>query len=544
MAIALFLYSGLCFAADASGTMHKATAQPNPPAVHHEKSGRHRTPKVELFLGYSYLRAVPVLAPGNRMEWLHGGSTSVAFNLNRYLGLVGDFGGFKANELEMTGAGASPAGVSKATGTAFTYMAGPRLSLRKYERLTPFAQVLVGGIRASEVTLSGCTGRFCTPLPLENALAMTAGGGLDLRLKHHLSLRLFQAEYMMTRFADLTTGDRKTQNDMRLSTGLVVRFGGKGASLPVTYGCAVMPASVYPGDPVSVTGTAMNLNPKKTAVYSWTADGGAISGTTATATIDTRNSVAGTYTVHGHVSEGNKPDQVADCTASYTVMAFAPPTVSCSANPSSVHPGDSSMITAQGVSPGNRPLTYSFTASGGSISGATSTATLTTAGLSPGTVTVTCNVVDDKGQTASATTSVVVEAVAPPPAVITQSLCAVHFDRDVRRPTRVDNEAKACLDDIALALQRSADAKVALAGNTAGDGMGKTAAQRAVNTKDYLVNEKGVDASRISVYSGSTGSNTVDATLIPTGAVLDTTGLTPVDESVRPIARSARPAKR
>ena len=51
------------------------------------------TPKVELFLGYSYLRAVPALAAGNRLVWLNGGSASIAFNLNRYLGLVGDFGG-------------------------------------------------------------------------------------------------------------------------------------------------------------------------------------------------------------------------------------------------------------------------------------------------------------------------------------------------------------------------------------------------------------------------------------------------------------------
>ena len=45
------------------------------------------------------------------------------------------------------------------------------------------------------------------------------------------------------------------------------------------------------------------------------------------------------------------------------------------------------------------------------------------------------------------------------------SLCAVSFERDAKRPTRVDNEAKACLDDVALALQRSSDAKLALVGN-------------------------------------------------------------------------------
>ena len=57
------------------------------------------------------------------------------------------------------------------------------------------------------------------------------------------------------------------------------------------------------------------------------------------------------------------------------------------------------------------------------------------------------------------------------------------------------------------------------------------AAQRAVNTKDYLVTDKGIDASRIELYTGTTDSETVTTTLVPLGATLDTTGLTPVDES-------------
>ena len=78
---------------------------------------------------------------------------------------------------------------------------------------------------------------------------------------------------------------------------------------------------------------------------------------------------------------------------------------------------------------------------------------------------MTCNEVDDKGNTASATTSVTVVAPAfssPPSATTTSSLCSVSFERDAKRPSRVGNEAKACLDDVALALQRSSDARLAL----------------------------------------------------------------------------------
>jgi opacity protein-like surface antigen/outer membrane protein OmpA-like peptidoglycan-associated protein len=539
------LRAGAVESADPSaGTLAGQAATTVPPAP--GRSGKY--PRAELFFGYSYLRGVPTLSPGNRMEWLNGGSASVAFNLNRYLGIVGDFGGFKATELDLTGAGANPARAAKASGTAFTYMAGPRLSFRKYDRFTPFAQALVGGVHASEVTLSGSR---CTPLPTENALVLAAGGGLDLKVHRHIAIRLVQAEYFMTRFADLTTGNRQTQNDVRLSTGVVLGFGGNPVSLPVSYACAASPASVYPGDPVTVTGTALNLNPKKTATYTWAADGGRISGATSTATIDTGSAALGSYTATGKVSEGAKPGQSASCTAAYTVAAFQPPTVSCSANPSSVHPGESATITAQGISPQNRPLTYSFSASDGSISGANSSAMLTTASAGPGTITVTCNVVDDKGQTASATTTVAVQAPPPPSAPTAQKLCSISFERDRKRPTRVDNEAKACLDDVALTLQRSADAKLAVVGNSAAiqnatdkKALSNEAAQRAVNIKEYLVTDKGLDASRITAFAGPDGNNTADMTLVPAGATLNPTGLTPVDESVSPIPRKAGLRKR
>ena len=57
------------------------------------------------------------------------------------------------------------------------------------------------------------------------------------------------------------------------------------------------------------------------------------------------------------------------------------------------------------------------------------------------------------------------------------------------------------------------------------------AAARAVNTKDYLVTEKGIDASRIMVYTGTDDAQTVTTTLIPAGAANPVASDTPVDES-------------
>ena len=376
----------------------------------------------------------------------------------------------------------------------------------------------------------------------------TAGGGLDINLIRAVSLRLVQIDYTYNN-VDFgpwggirnvyPLGGRAHLPGLQASIGLVWHAGSITPPPPVTYSCSANPATVFPGDPVTVTGVALNLNPKKTAVYSWTSSAGAVNGSSSTVTVS--NKTPGSYTVNGHVTEGSRVGQSADCTASYTVQDFAPPTISCSANPTTVNPGDSSTITASAVSPQNRPLTYSYNATAGSISGVTPSATLSTAGAAPGPITVTCGVVDDTGKQATATATVSVLAPPPPPPPpaaalpMTSSLCTTSFERDKARPVRVDNEAKACLDDVTMSLQQNPNAKLALVGTEdakeARRSKGRVAAQRAADTKDYLVTDKGIDASRIMLYTSTADSETVTTTLVPLGATLDPTGLTPVDES-------------
>jgi hypothetical protein len=67
---------------------------------------------------------------------------------------------------------------------------------------------------------------------------------------------------------------------------------------------------------------------------------------------------------------------------------------------------------------------------------------------------------------------------------------------------------------------------------------------RAVNTKEYLVTDKGIDASRIMVYTGSDDAKTVTTSLIPAGATNPAASDTAVDESaVKAVPRTA-PAKK
>jgi hypothetical protein len=210
------------------------------------------------------------------------------------------------------------------------------------------------------------------------------------------------------------------------------------------------------------------------------------------------------------------------------------------------------------MSPQNRPLTYSYSATGGTVTGTGTTAEFSSAGAPTGVVGITCNVADDKGHTATSNTSVTIVAPVIPPAPHTQALCSISFATDTKRPTRVDNEAKACLDQVALDLQQQADAKAVVVGEDNAKEKGITAKQqkvaarhkkakvelfdeqRAVNAKDYLVTEKGIDASRVSVATGTTDGQTVEDYLVPAGATFtgDVQGTTPVDEStVKPEVR-------
>jgi hypothetical protein len=491
----------------------------------------------DIFLGYSYLAphgTVQVeqpntlaIEPFDYKSVNVGGIGSVAYYFNKYVGAqaevgIHEYGGSNSTE----------------NNDGFTTVSGGLIFRYPTSDITPFAHALVGA-----ALIGGPDHEPNTWGPV-----LTAGGGMDYNtplFNHHLAIRLFQAdyEYMHADFGPKVFGGRANINAARLSAGIVLHLGSIAPPPPVTFACSVNPTSVFPGEPITITGTADMLNPKKKAVYTWTGTG--VTGSDASAKVDTSSLAPGSYSVKGNVSEGPKAGESADCSASFTVKAFEPPTVSCSANPTTIKPGDTSTITATGVSPQNRPLTYSYSATAGSVSGTNNSATYSSAGAPTGTSTITCTVTDDKGQTASATAPVTIEApyVAPPP--VQSALCSITFDKDKKRPGRVDNEAKACLDDIALTLQSKSDAALAIVGSsTAAEKappkhpkkhamVEDLAAQRAVNTKDYLVTEKGIDAARVTVYTGTGDGQKVEDYLVPSGATFSVDGATKVSDDVK-----------
>ncbi len=146
-----------------------------------------RAQSVDASISYSYFR----LGGSNGINQ-NGVSGSLAYNPNRWLGLVGDFGAYHA----------SPGGVSLNT---YTYLFGPRLTLRNPVKINPFVQALVGGSR-----LSG--GGFSS-----NQFAFSVGGGVDLGFAPHLAIRP-QVDYVGLH------NSGNTVNSTRVSVGIVFHF--------------------------------------------------------------------------------------------------------------------------------------------------------------------------------------------------------------------------------------------------------------------------------------------------------------------------------
>jgi hypothetical protein len=457
--------------------------------------------RIDLYAGYGYLHPVNSDINNYFYQPINPGlvaSTNVYFN--RYFGIQAE-GNFSRN---------GP------NDSVYTAEAGPIFRYQK-NRFVPFAHALVG------------TARLRGPVyqPGRWGWGATGGVGLDYILpffNNRFSVRPIQADFHYTHVdfgpvgPDPLVGGLGQTFSYRISAGGVLRFGQINPPPPVQLGCTAQPANIFPGDPIIVTATAANLDLKKKATYTWSTSGGQLTGANETVTVATPGLQPGDYTVTGHVSQSIRPGQQADCTASFRVHAYEPPTVSCSANPSTVMPGDPSTITSVATSPQNRTISFSYSASAGQISGSTSSATLNTSGAPVGPITVTCNAVDDLGKQATATTTITITTPPPPPPPPVRPLCSVSFERDQKRPVRVDNEAKGCLDEIALTLNRDTTSRLVIVGRHSADESPDAAAQRDLNVEQYLADEKGIDPSRIAMRTSGEPGRVLDSTLVPAGA--------------------------
>ena len=163
-------------------------------------------PRAELFGGYSFLHA------GDVGENAHGWNASVAGNVSSWFGLVADVSGHYTS----ASATVPQLGQFTANGDTLFFLFGPRLTLRRAGPVEPFVQTLVGAARfeaSAGAPLVGSVGVSDT------GLAASIGGGLDVGVGPWVAFRMLQVDYIYTRFLD------ESQNNLRISVGLVLRFG-------------------------------------------------------------------------------------------------------------------------------------------------------------------------------------------------------------------------------------------------------------------------------------------------------------------------------
>ena len=458
-------------------------------------------PKSDLFVGYQWLNPggnIPsttvtngVVEPFKLPSMPHGLGVAYGYNFHPNFALEGDFGANWNNGNDFT-----------------TFSVGPRFTYRG-EGVNLFAHTLLGDNRLS-------TNSFGS----QNGIGAILGGGIDLNVIKHLSIRLIEADYQWAKhnFAKEVPPNqpdlrRPSYEGARLRSGLVFNFGGA-PPVPPAAACSVDRVEVMQGEPVTATAAASNFNPKHTPTYTWTSNGGTASGKNNTATIDTKGVAGGTYNVTAHVVDPKvKKNGEASCTASFTVKEPPknPPTMSCSASPTALETGGTANVTCTCTSPDGVPVTVSgWTASGGTISGSGNVATLSTAGASPGPITVNATCSDSRGLTTAASTAVTVQAPPPPPTELEARLAlhSIYFPTNLPTATApsgglVESQQKTLLtlaSDFQKYLQAKPDAKLILAGHA--DKRGTPAynlalSQRRVDrTKSFLV-EHGVPAANI-----------------------------------------------
>jgi opacity protein-like surface antigen len=161
--------------------------------------------KFELYGGFDFLRVnfnakvsgQPLSASFNG----YGGGGNLEYNVNNWVGVVGDLEGNYFPEAD--------------GGADFSYLFGPRVNFRR-GRVMPFAQAVFEGIATTD-TIGGGAG-------YQNVFGLAAGGGVDIRVSSHFAIRPAQAEYLLTKLPD---GLNNRQNNFRFSSGVVFLFGGK-----------------------------------------------------------------------------------------------------------------------------------------------------------------------------------------------------------------------------------------------------------------------------------------------------------------------------
>jgi opacity protein-like surface antigen len=192
-------------------------------------------PIAETFLGYTYTRVnsatnVPAFSA-------NGGGGQFVWNFSKWISAVADVGAVHNGNI----------GGYHLDTTLTNFLFGPRVPIRVHSRVTPYFQILFGGVYAStsaRVTVPADSVVIPPPVvqPVETitrpgdavslrasaqqtAFAMALGGGLDIKIAKWVSFRPVGLDWFMTRLQNLRSVDDNNQHHLRYTTGFNFTIG-------------------------------------------------------------------------------------------------------------------------------------------------------------------------------------------------------------------------------------------------------------------------------------------------------------------------------
>jgi hypothetical protein len=396
-------------------------------------------PKVEVPVVYSYMRFNPENSNDLSGFSMNGGGGGMTLNVNHFLGIEAEFAGYQS----LTRTFAFPATANSpcpigctviADANLFTYNVGPIFKYRS-PHFEPFIDFMFGGAHSNtyqnlfKACQAACT---TTSNPSNNAFDFIIGGGFDIPVGRHIAIRPAQFDFVLTRFGNDFTKGNQNQSNFRYNGGIVFRFGGSSAPVAVNHtpvaSCSANPVQVAAESGDSVLVRADATDPENdTLNYMWTASGGTIDGTGTQVRWNYAGLAPATYTVTARVDDGRGGITTCNADIRLEPRRNRAPSMSCSARPSPVHPGDRVHVAAAASDPDGDPLTYTWNANGGQIVGSGAEVDLDTTGVAPARYTVTGRVDDGRGGAADCTAELSVEAAPPPPVEARLAIRSIYF---------------------------------------------------------------------------------------------------------------------
>jgi outer membrane protein OmpA-like peptidoglycan-associated protein len=232
--------------------------------------------------------------------------------------------------------------------------------------------------------------------------------------------------------------------------------------------------------------------------YAWTVNGQPLAASGPQISFGSEGRKPGDYTVACTVSDGElSANSSAKVTVRERIIPNQPPTIECLTTTMDVASGNSIELRAKASDPDRDKLNYAWSGSAGAVSGAGESATFNATGVKAGSYTA--NVTVDDGRGGKASCSMIVNV--SERLSVTKDKCGFFAPNG----TRVDNCAKAILDDLAIRMKNDPKLAANIIGYTDASRLEKSKStlgeKRAKAVAEYL-EKQGVESSRLKITNG------------------------------------------